>query len=751
MTWKIGLHNTAVGAFNGIEQYRDAIRAANIPIVCVQTDADNILRMMQENGRPEDILVYRRTGDLEQLPDNRGIPPPTRYIGHPESIAEQRMNTLIEMWPAFLNPQHVYMTSINEPSKEPHDTEFLARYELRCAEIALAENRRYLTHGWAAGTPEIDWWDTQWGRQTLQLIGSNPHLLGVRLHEYSLHDDIQHIHPWLVGRHQFLFQFCADNNIPLPTTIIGECGWHHDSIPKSSEEFIADILWLQGLYAQHPNIKGVALWTLGQWDGSVINDMIRLIPDLIHTAVNYAPANPPPPPPPPDPPKTLSQHLWDVAHEHSPANFGAALQIHILNYQQPPEPGFRPFGQERWTSYANTDYAVQAAVDWHTEQRAVFYCIRPHWQDYSVIFHRDASTEFSLINPLHQPMVITSVFNAHRDYSGYGGKANDFHEGLDLRAAVGDPVMAAAGGIVEALRHQDTGGYGRYVRIRTVTENATYRIWYTHLNAVYATLNQNLHAGQVLGTAGMTGNTDGPHLHLTIQKEPGGLPNYIVPNVMDPAPPLGLPPTTRPGPPAPTPPPPTGRDMVPYFSPPIGEAFGDIVILTNNWGQHSERCQLQQKGNWLENTKNRQFERRILRQHTIDLLLDTSPSDDQYYTVSGPWLARVMTPGEVFTRTEVVQYFYKANCQPIGGPHTWTTNIRFVAHHPTFQPQDGIAVLDVIELAWEINGIIDERYFYARHKGLVAWVKNDGRRSYITELIPRGTQHNNDPDYGCWG
>ena len=86
MTWKIGLHNTAVGAFNGIEQYRDAIRAANIPIVCVQTDADNILRMMQENGRPEDILVYRRTGDLEQLPDNRGIPPPTRYIGHPESI-----------------------------------------------------------------------------------------------------------------------------------------------------------------------------------------------------------------------------------------------------------------------------------------------------------------------------------------------------------------------------------------------------------------------------------------------------------------------------------------------------------------------------------------------------------------------------------------------------------------------------------------------------------------------------------------
>jgi murein DD-endopeptidase MepM/ murein hydrolase activator NlpD len=43
-------------------------------------------------------------------------------------------------------------------------------------------------------------------------------------------------------------------------------------------------------------------------------------------------------------------------------------------------------------------------------------------------------------------------------------------------------------------------------------------------------------AGQFLGISGSTGNSSGSHLHLTLQKMPGGLSGYVIDSVINPEP-----------------------------------------------------------------------------------------------------------------------------------------------------------------------------------------------------------------------
>lgn len=92
------------------------------------------------------------------------------------------------------------------------------------------------------------------------------------------------------------------------------------------------------------------------------------------------------------------------------------------------------------------------------------------------------------------------------------------HDAIDIMAAHGTPVVAAAPGRVEKLFLSDTGGKTVYVRSsdgRTV-------YYYAHLQDYAAGLseNQRVVQGQRLGTVGSTGNADpsGPHLHFAIMQ-----------------------------------------------------------------------------------------------------------------------------------------------------------------------------------------------------------------------------------------
>jgi peptidoglycan LD-endopeptidase LytH len=92
------------------------------------------------------------------------------------------------------------------------------------------------------------------------------------------------------------------------------------------------------------------------------------------------------------------------------------------------------------------------------------------------------------------------------------------HEALDITAPAGTPVIAAAGGTVEALFRSDDGGNTIYVR----SPDRRTLYYYAHLQDYAPSLKEGeaIERGERLGTVGSTGNADpaAPHLHFAISR-----------------------------------------------------------------------------------------------------------------------------------------------------------------------------------------------------------------------------------------
>ncbi len=92
------------------------------------------------------------------------------------------------------------------------------------------------------------------------------------------------------------------------------------------------------------------------------------------------------------------------------------------------------------------------------------------------------------------------------------------HEGTDIMAPGGTPVLAAAAGTVEKLFDSGAGGHTLYIRSR----DGRWRYYYAHLAAYAAEMREGLgvRAGQHIGFVGDTGNA-GPgnyHLHFGVAR-----------------------------------------------------------------------------------------------------------------------------------------------------------------------------------------------------------------------------------------
>ncbi len=93
------------------------------------------------------------------------------------------------------------------------------------------------------------------------------------------------------------------------------------------------------------------------------------------------------------------------------------------------------------------------------------------------------------------------------------------HNGVDLGAYLGAPILAAAGGEVIIARsgcvsRGCNGGYGNYVVVKH--GNGTQTL-YAHLLTVTVSVGDVLVQGQQLGTMGNTGRSTGTHLHFEIR------------------------------------------------------------------------------------------------------------------------------------------------------------------------------------------------------------------------------------------
>lgn len=117
-----------------------------------------------------------------------------------------------------------------------------------------------------------------------------------------------------------------------------------------------------------------------------------------------------------------------------------------------------------------------------------------------------ASDDFRLSMPLES--VTTSAFGWRRD--PLNGRQT-FHHGVDLRAAYGDAVPAAAPGTV--VFAGERGGYGNVVIVR---HEGGMETRYAHLSSVDVAVGDAVENGTTLGRAGSTGRSTAPHLHFEV-------------------------------------------------------------------------------------------------------------------------------------------------------------------------------------------------------------------------------------------
>ena len=105
---------------------------------------------------------------------------------------------------------------------------------------------------------------------------------------------------------------------------------------------------------------------------------------------------------------------------------------------------------------------------------------------------------------------VTSPFGARfHPILGY----ERMHAGVDLAAAYGSPIAAAADGRVLSAGWR--GGYGRAVLIQHAGGVET---MYGHMSRIAAAAGSMVRRGQVIGYVGSTGLSTGPHLHYEVLK-----------------------------------------------------------------------------------------------------------------------------------------------------------------------------------------------------------------------------------------
>ena len=107
------------------------------------------------------------------------------------------------------------------------------------------------------------------------------------------------------------------------------------------------------------------------------------------------------------------------------------------------------------------------------------------------------------------PGCMTSLFGVRRLHNGK--PTGDYHGGLDLRAAAGQPIRAAAAGVVKIARqlslHGGTVGIDHGQGLESM---------YLHMSKIAATEGATVQKGDVIGYAGSTGRSTGPHLHWAL-------------------------------------------------------------------------------------------------------------------------------------------------------------------------------------------------------------------------------------------
>lgn len=119
-----------------------------------------------------------------------------------------------------------------------------------------------------------------------------------------------------------------------------------------------------------------------------------------------------------------------------------------------------------------------------------------------------AASRGALVQPIRE-VRISSEYGVRAD--PVHGKYR-FHEGIDIAAPAGSPVLAVASG--QVIFSGSYAGYGQVVAVRHSEKVTTL---YAHCWATKVSVGDIVKAGAVLGFVGESGRATGPHLHFEVR------------------------------------------------------------------------------------------------------------------------------------------------------------------------------------------------------------------------------------------
>jgi murein DD-endopeptidase MepM/ murein hydrolase activator NlpD len=96
--------------------------------------------------------------------------------------------------------------------------------------------------------------------------------------------------------------------------------------------------------------------------------------------------------------------------------------------------------------------------------------------------------------------------------SPFGWRWGRMHEGIDLGAAYGTPIAAAAAGTL--IYAGWLGGYGN---LTVIDHGGGLATAYGHQSRIAVSVGQQVARGEIIGYVGSTGHSTGPHLHFEVR------------------------------------------------------------------------------------------------------------------------------------------------------------------------------------------------------------------------------------------
>ena len=102
----------------------------------------------------------------------------------------------------------------------------------------------------------------------------------------------------------------------------------------------------------------------------------------------------------------------------------------------------------------------------------------------------------------------SGVFGTRRFYNGIEGR---FHNGYDIAAVTGTPVIAPSSGKIVLIGHFFYNG-----KTIVIDHGKGVKSLLIHLNKILVNKGQQVRKGDIIGRVGTTGKSTGPHLHWSV-------------------------------------------------------------------------------------------------------------------------------------------------------------------------------------------------------------------------------------------